>query len=220
MSVNLHVGDGDGDEIADLVAAHEIDVLSVQELTPESARVLESGTLPDSLPFSRVRARMGSAGIALYADRRLRGTGVPPFVAGLPGVSARLMLEGEPIDVFAVHPPPPLGESSVRDLESYLDAIPPADPEAPPRILAGDFNATLDHAKLRRLLDDGYRDAADSLGSGLIPTWPSRRWPPPMTIDHVIADRRLVVLDYEVVDIEGSDHRAVISTLAYADQEP
>ena len=41
-----------------------------------------------------------------------------------------------------------------------LRALPPATPDGPLRILAGDFNATLDHAELRRLLDTGYEDAA------------------------------------------------------------
>ena len=39
-------------------------------------------------------------------------------------------------------------------------------PDGPPRILAGDFNATLDHALLRRLLATGYVDAADRDGRG------------------------------------------------------
>ena len=32
------------------------------------------------------------------------------------------------------------------------------------RILAGDFNATLDHAELRRLIGRGYHDAAEQAG--------------------------------------------------------
>ena len=43
------------------------------------------------------------------------------------------------------------------------------------RLLVGDFNATLDHAALRRLLDTGYRDAASVVGQGMTPTcWPIR----------------------------------------------
>ncbi len=44
----------------------------------------------------------------------------------------------------------------------------------PVRILAGDFNATLDHVEFRRVLDGGYRDAADAVGAGLHPTWSLR----------------------------------------------
>ena len=70
-----------------------------------------------------------------------------------------------------------------------LRALPPATPDGRLRILAGDFNATLDHAELRRILDTGYQDAAAQVGAGLHGTWPrDRAFPPPVTIDHVLAD--------------------------------
>ena len=95
-----------------------------------------------------------------------------------------------------------------------LRALPPATPRGDVRILAGDFNATLDHAELRRVLDRGYADAADTVGHGLRATWPSdRRFPPPVTIDHVLADERCGVRDLEVIDVPGSDHRAVLAEL-------
>ena len=59
----------------------------------------------------------------------------------------------------------PLWTADLRD-------EPAADPANRATILAGDFNATLDHVELRRLLGTGYRDAAASLGRGLTPTWP------------------------------------------------
>ena len=64
------------------------------------------------------------------------------------------------------------------------------------RGLAGDFNATLDHAELRRVLDRGYRDAAEQAGVALRPTWPTgkRILPTLVTIDHVLADRRVQVI--------------------------
>ena len=81
-----------------------------------------------------------------------------------------------------------------------LRALPPATPEGAVRILTGDFNATLDHAELRRVIDRGYEDAADEVGSGLRATWPAgRRFPPPVTIDHVIADERCGVRSVRVL---------------------
>ncbi|MEJ7787976.1 MAG: hypothetical protein WKF96_24510, partial [Solirubrobacteraceae bacterium] len=40
----------------------------------------------------------------------------------------------------------------------------------PLRLIAGDLNATLDHGALRDLLSDGYVDAADATGNGLLST--------------------------------------------------
>ena len=46
-------------------------------------------------------------------------------------------------------------------------ALPGSDGRGDVQILAGDFNATLDHRELRALLDRGYDDAADAAGEGL-----------------------------------------------------
>jgi len=81
-------------------------------------------------------------------------------------------------------------------------------------VLAGDFNATLDHAELRRLLDRGYHDVAEQAGTALRPTWPAGRTiPTQVTIDHVLADRRIRVVSARSVAIPGSDHRGVLTEL-------
>jgi endonuclease/exonuclease/phosphatase family metal-dependent hydrolase len=66
------------------------------------------------------------------------------------------------------------------------------------------------------VVDRGYRDAGEVAGEGLEPTWPNagHSLPPVITIDHVLADERLGVVDYEVDDLPGSDHRPVWAELA------
>ena len=83
-----------------------------------------------------------------------------------------------------------------------------------PAIVAGDFNATLDHSALRGGTA-GCGDAAAQRGQGLVPTWgpsPRIRFAGPQ-IDHVFATDGIVAETYEVHDITGSDHRAVLTTL-------
>ena len=132
-----------------------------------------------------------------------------------PLVLAAAQVEGAPpVEIAAVHPPPPLRDSIMPAWRGDLRALPPATPDGPLRILAGDFNATLDHAELRRLLDTGYTDAAAEVGAGLKGTWPhGRRFPPPVTIDHVLADSRAGVKAFSVHAITGTDHRAVLAEL-------
>ena len=60
----------------------------------------------------------------------------------------------------SARPPSPSGAPRSR-------ALPGSDCQGDVRILAGDFNATLDHPELRALLDRGYVDAADAAGAGL-----------------------------------------------------
>jgi endonuclease/exonuclease/phosphatase family metal-dependent hydrolase len=101
---------------------------------------------------------------------------------------------------------------------AHLADQPVPAPDGPLRVLLGDCNASLDHAPLRRLLRAGYRDAAATRGRGLLPTWPFRLatlrfWTPPVTLDHVLADRRLGVRFFATRPTEGSDHRAVLAEL-------
>jgi endonuclease/exonuclease/phosphatase family metal-dependent hydrolase len=79
-------------------------------------------------------------------------------------------------------------------------------------LLLGDFNATLDHAPLRRLIGSGYRDAADTVGAGLSPTWPADSLPV-VALDHVLADARIGVGAVSTHPVPDTDHRALAATL-------
>ncbi|MFG1701563.1 endonuclease/exonuclease/phosphatase family protein [Nonomuraea sp. M3C6] len=80
-------------------------------------------------------------------------------------------------------------------------------------MLAGDFNATLDHLPMRDLLAAGYRDAADVMGRGFLATWPQSSKMPGVTIDHVLADSRMAVREFGVAGLKGTDHRPVFAEL-------
>jgi endonuclease/exonuclease/phosphatase (EEP) superfamily protein YafD len=82
-----------------------------------------------------------------------------------------------------------------------------------PTIIAGDLNATLDHSVLRSATA-GCGDAAAQRGLSLTPTWPT--WLPDWLgpqIDHVLATNPIVAERFEVREIAGSDHRAVVARL-------
>ena len=84
--------------------------------------------------------------------------------------------------------------------------------------LTGDGAAdtsTLDHREMRRLIDTGYRDAASVVGAGWRPTWPyDEKWyMPGVTLDRVLADRRIGVRSARPHRISGSDHKAFYAEL-------
>jgi endonuclease/exonuclease/phosphatase (EEP) superfamily protein YafD len=213
LSANMHYGDGSAEQLVALARRTRADVVSVQELTPRLARELEAAGIGELLPEQILQPGGVGAGIGLYSR-------VPLGVAEAGGerrnplVLAAARVEGAPaIEIAAVHPPPPL-RRALPAWRRDLRALPPATPDGPLRILAGDFNATLDHAELRRLLDTGYVDAAAEVGAGLKGTWPhGRRFPPPVAIDHVLADSRAGVKTFSVHAITGTDHRAVFAEL-------
>jgi endonuclease/exonuclease/phosphatase family metal-dependent hydrolase len=126
---------------------------------------------------------------------------------------ARITLpDGRQLRVVAVHPQPP--NMSADRWQEALQSLPTPGPGTP-WVLVGDFNATFDQTQFRVIVDGGYRDAGEATGKGLEPTWPGPTAFPRglITIDHVLADKRLGVAEYGVDDLAGSDHRAIHAEL-------
>jgi endonuclease/exonuclease/phosphatase (EEP) superfamily protein YafD len=205
LTVNAAVGAVPAEAIADLVREHRVDLLSVQELTPDL-----DAELRDVLPHAVTRPEAGATGTGLYSLHPLREIDAPvggPFAQ----TAARLQWR-EDFDVVSVHPPPPVSAQHVDGWHETFDGLPRADR---PRILAGDFNATLDHHALRELIGSGFTDAADATGDGLRATWPANRGGlrPGIAIDHVLVTQDLVAVRTEIVGLPRGDHRAVFAEL-------
>ncbi|GGD72649.1 endonuclease/exonuclease/phosphatase family protein [Microbacterium murale] len=117
--------------------------------------------------------------------------------------------------IVAVHAVAPRVEAMERwqsDLEWIADQCPAGD-----FILAGDFNATIDHMASLGLDggDMGYcRDAASRTGTGVTGTWPES-FPELLgaPIDHVMASQNWEPTGSLVLDAAGSDHRALVVQL-------
>jgi endonuclease/exonuclease/phosphatase (EEP) superfamily protein YafD len=169
--------------------------------------------LRELLPYRVLQAADGAIGSGLFTKYRARPLKnlFTPIGHNMPAATVALPSGGR-VEVVAVHPNPPLGPM-VDEWNASLKALPSPSPSVI-RILAGDFNASLDHRAFRDLLDRGYVDAADQVGKGLVPTWPNgRAIPPIIAIDHVLADERVAVARTEIVDVPGTDHRGVFTDL-------
>jgi endonuclease/exonuclease/phosphatase family metal-dependent hydrolase len=215
VSANIFRGQANLRDLVHLVRVRDADVLSVQELTPKGARELRRVGIAEVLPHAVFATREGAYGGGIYSRLPLRR--LPP----VPGTTFRMprasvMVRGYgPLRIVGVHPFPPNSSKGLGDWRAGLHSLPSAEGGGAPWVLAGDFNATLDHAELQRVLSHGYRDAADVRGDGLQMTWSARRSiPPPVAIDHVLVDRRLSVLEFGVDDLPGSDHRAIHARLS------
>ncbi|MEU9888384.1 endonuclease/exonuclease/phosphatase family protein [Sphaerisporangium sp. NPDC051011] len=215
LTVNLFFGHGDAATVVDLVRRHRPDVLNTQELTPEAVAELDAAGLKALMPFRVLEDEWSAAGSGIFSPHPLTRLDGLFQVIGHNMPAARLSLPGGPtLEIVDVHTLPPLGRQVTQWTEG-LRALPPGPAAGPFRILAGDFNASLDHAEMRKLVARGYRDAGDATGGGLTPTWPAnRRLPPLITIDHVLADRRVGIRTYRVYDVPGTDHRAVLAELS------
>jgi endonuclease/exonuclease/phosphatase family metal-dependent hydrolase len=121
---------------------------------------------------------------------------------------------GTAFELTSVHTlPPSTSPAAVRGWTADLAALPDPEPSML-RVLAGDFNATPDHAAFRAVLRRGYLDAATAAGRARAWTWrPLRLRFPRLTLDHVLVDPRIAVSRVELASVRGSDHRSVVADL-------
>jgi hypothetical protein len=204
--------------VVELVRRHAVDVLAVQELTPDAESALRAAGIERLLPAAHVvPARPGSvpaASGAVWTRLPVVGRSATPGIFEQPTVRLGAGAAAD-VALTSVHTfPPALSPAAVRAWAGDLRVLPAPEPGVL-RVLAGDFNATLDHAALRAVVGRGYRDAARDAGRALTWTWrPLRLRFPRLTIDHVLLDPRIGVVAVDAVPVDGSDHRALVAELA------
>ncbi|WP_372471788.1 endonuclease/exonuclease/phosphatase family protein [Micromonospora trifolii] len=218
LTANLLAGAGDAQTLVELVRRHRVDVLTVQEFTPDAQVALDRLGLATLLPHRQLNPEVGTPGSGLYSRWPITDGGVRRNLEGWGFSQAYATVSvpgGSPVRVESAHPSAPYALDQVGAWRADLAAQPTATPDGGLRILAGDFNATLDHSPLRALLRSGYVDAADATGKGLTGTWGpyDGDLTPPVTIDHVLVDNRIAVRSVKVLDLPGTDHRPVQATL-------
>lgn len=204
--------------LADDVASEGADVVLLQEVTPQVLERLRSTALWARYPYRSLAPRPAFHGSATFSrDPITRQRTID--VAGSPMLVTDLLTAAGPLRVVNVHTVAPLTGPDARTWADQLDALAGLVERSPsPVVLAGDFNATLDHAPLDRLVGGDVRDAFEVAGTGLGATWPRwSRWPglvpPLMRLDHVLVAGDVSVASLEARASVGSDHLRLVADL-------
>ena len=213
MTANLTRGEGDGTGLVQAASEAGADVLVVQEITPAALAGMRRAGLDDLFSHRAGRPEQGVRGTMVFARAPL-GRPTP-----VPAAFASFALTVGDLRLLAVHPHSPLDVALWRRDHAALRA---AIADRTPDLVVGDFNATPDHAPMRALADAGYRDVAELANEGWQPTWPAHgRYrvlgvplPRFASIDHVLVGERLAALGMTTLAVPGSDHRAVVATVA------
>jgi endonuclease/exonuclease/phosphatase (EEP) superfamily protein YafD len=217
MSQNLKLGGAKSADVVALVRSHRIDLLALEEFTPIAQTEMEADGLSDLLPYHAAEPFPGATGSAIYSRYPLSDTGYQHLAGGFGQEYATVAVPGAlPLQFYAVHTRAPTMPAVQAEWARSLEQTPGATPHGTVRLMAGDFNATLDQWRLRRLLDTGYVDVASQLGDGLVTTWPydGRLIPPvPITLDHVFADPRIGAVSFSATAVHGTDHRAIFAVV-------
>ncbi|MFI8526427.1 endonuclease/exonuclease/phosphatase family protein [Promicromonospora sukumoe] len=215
MTVNALYGQADAETVVRLVGSQNVEVLSVQELTPDFAQALTDAGLDDLLPHSfTVPAEDTPAGSGLWSTTELREVEQQRgSTFAMP--SALVDVGGTDVRVTVVHPYPPMPAETTTwhtELAELAERV-HADTTTP-QILAGDFNATYDHASFRDLLGSRFLDASREWGAGPAVTWPEgSQVPALLALDHVVVEKDMPVSDVVSMEVPGTDHRALVATV-------
>jgi endonuclease/exonuclease/phosphatase (EEP) superfamily protein YafD len=217
-SANLRYGRADPEGVVRLAADHA-DILAVQELTPEKAKLISAAGIDSVFPYRVLRARDGPAGVGIWSRFPMRGDReYDEFWLGL--ITARVSVPdtGGEATIITTHMSAPWPEPirGWRDDLAQLDAILQrvAASAGAPVILAGDLNATVDNREFRRLLHGGFHDAAQQAGAGLPRTHPNDVpfLPPVFAVDHILT-RGCVATSVRTLSVPDSDHRALAAAI-------
>lgn len=222
LSANLRYGRAEPSGFV-LLAKENADVITVAELTPEAVERFNGAGIVEAFPHSQLFPAPNAGGIGIWsrypltavtAPRR-RAVAMPAVRIEVPGV------ELNPL-VASVHVYSPVSgdtntiadwSNGMAGAKAQLDNFArEAGPAAV--IIGGDYNSTPDMRQFRDLLTNGYRDAVEQLGSGYAPTFRANAdIPPIITIDHILT-RNAAAKSIKTVTVEGSDHRALLATIA------
>ncbi len=226
------LGDAPGaEEIARVALETGADVVSLPETTVQTAvavaEIMRDGGSPmwvhslayDLISKARSTSLLTSVELGQYtSDPLARTTSVLPTLVATP-------LNGDGPTIVAVHavsPTTPQLQNWRDDLQIIADLCSGGDV-----IMAGDFNATLDHFSNYGHPDGGDLGAcyngADATGNAAVGTWPTML--PALVgapIDHVMATANWRATGGRViqsVDHSGSDHRPIVVQLSRAEGE-
>ncbi len=124
-------------------------------------------------------------------------------------------VDGSPLLVIPVHTMAPhlkqdkiVWEEELACLLEHVKTI------TDPLVVCGDFNATLTHAPMARLLDHApLRSAMSLMKKGWVPTWGPLGILPVLALDHVLVSPEVIVLKAQSLRTPGSDHRCVVADM-------
>ncbi|WP_330355242.1 endonuclease/exonuclease/phosphatase family protein [Streptomyces chartreusis] len=211
LTSNVEFGQA-ADALAAAVRREKPDIVFVQECDAGCDGTLRK-ELGGDYPHRAARVLAGSKGSLVLSRFPLDAADDVPGTMAMPGAVADV--RGNAVRLQLAHPMPPLpGRTDVwrRELGELRDFA--AEDHRTPLVLAGDFNASQDHAAFRRILDTGMQDAARLDGHDRTPSWPARTTPTfGVQIDHVLLSDDFAASAVRFLDLAGTDHRALVADL-------
>jgi endonuclease/exonuclease/phosphatase (EEP) superfamily protein YafD len=214
MTLNMRYGLAAPSKILDQVRANNVDLLALEELTPEAVAALQADGLGNLLPYQVLSPGDHAHGSGLWSRWPVTREADWDGEHHMPG--ATVTIDGRHVVVRVMHPMRTRRFSAdtyrrdYREVTAHARALNPATPS----ILMGDFNAGRDQQAFRALMGNRWRDAPEFAGSGVTPTW---TWwtflPPVLPLDHILISHQIGASRTATFEAPGSDHHGLIAWL-------
>ena len=211
MSANVLTSNRQYESFIDTVKQYDPDVLIVMEINQAWSDKISNG-LDQKYPYKKGISKEHNFGIGILSKLPL--TQVDSIIAedtGLISLDAQVETpSGRPLRVIGTHPFPPLSQHCFESRSKQLVHIAGLLDPLEDNVIAGDFNLTPWSPIFSDVLAAG--DLKDSrIGFGPACTW--NAFPSfigGIQIDHVLTSQSIKILDHQVTEDFGSDHRAVV----------
>ncbi|MGZ0151949.1 endonuclease/exonuclease/phosphatase family protein [Kribbella sp. WER1] len=215
MVSNLYGGGARAADVAQLIRDRKPDLVSLPEAQSDVREQIRA-LLPD-LQYKGYTDQPSPAAPSATSVLVSPALGAVTF-ASEPGTTfGNIVVTGGNLGemrLIAYHGYPPLPDSVATWAHDLLKVREWCSQD-PPTVIAGDFNATVDHADFRAALGGYCRSVGPSVGGGLEGTWPADRPAVLRTqIDHVVVTRQFEPDTFTTYAIHGTDHRAAVATIA------
>jgi vancomycin resistance protein VanJ len=214
--------------VTDVIAALDADLVGIQELGPAHAEKFALD-LAGRYPYQALHPGLPVHGVGLLSRYPIvEEEVIRPLPDSMLYLRAVVDLDGKPITVYVVHPPPPQRvltpisyDDARRDTEIAILHDTYLQNETGPLLVMGDFNMS-DQSDAYRQMDALLHDAFREVGHGLGFTFPDqiksrlRLIPLLLRIDYVWYNDHFFTVWRAYVGADGgtSDHRPVVAELS------
>jgi endonuclease/exonuclease/phosphatase (EEP) superfamily protein YafD len=210
LSANMLKSNADAKPLRQLVDRENPDIVLLSEYSRGLQRRLSG--LHSTYPHRFEETRGHLSGVAIFSRHPLSETRLEAFGAeGPPQLHTTVTVEGRTIDLWGVHPLPPVGPQLMAERDKVLDGLGEATATSDrPVIAIGDLNTTMWSPVYGRLAAHGLQNARH--GRGLQGTWPAIPFfPLKLPIDHALHTDELKAVSFEVGQSIGSDHLPILA---------
>ena len=213
MLANVNTETGEPPLVLAEIMRQDPDIIVLEEVNREWLTALSP--LAQRYPHRVAEPRPDNFGIALYSRLPLEASAIEEIGgAGVPTITARILLAGQPLTLVATHPLPPASHALAQARNEQLGALViHLNQIEGARLLIGDLNTTPWNIYFKQMLKvSGLHDSMR--GFGYQASWPVGLPLLGIPLDHCLHSDQIRINERRMGAPVGSDHRPLIVEMA------